>query len=968
MYKKIRIFVGSPGDVQKEKEKLAEIVCELNRPNGIADQNGLILELLEWHLATPQMGRPQKAIFDSFPVEEWDLFIGILWKKFGTPTGEINPKTTEPYVSGTEEEFDKAYNLWKETKKPAIQFYRSLASVNILEIDPKQLDVVNRFFDKFRPLETYQGLYFPYNGLDEFEKMIRRNIENYIKTIAPKKISDTEVKRNDVVSPAITTGNVYRPAIIIRNKLSSGISYPMAVVSIDVVDSTSLVSKYGARMQKIILSVNKMIYDAVWEHDGDVLNWAGDGGVLLFWGDDSCNRGVRACIKIIKLVSLLNFSKEFDSIGESVQLRIAMHWGMIEMIEFTEQLTSECISYVSHLEKNETQSGAFSITGIVINQIGEKLRELFQYTKFDGSYSIYVYSEEQKVTKDIYTENDFGNIVNKIETLRYDIVKTLEKSDFQGDTSVMIRNVRNSIDEAYNTIDKLYKYIANNEQSMAAMYLQTMIKTIQCVLDEDIGMLCNIDEANQRWMELYNGSFPMLKFIYLKRINSIPNLKNYLKRFKEKNGQVEAKKDKEKSFFEKLHKFIKSDEFSEEVAFMELVVTEREFLAEYLASSNDMNKPEYMELTSRFWRLADFVLLDDLMERKKGRQLGVSIILNLAKYPKNKKKFASLLRLVKEMSAQISKEWIVEQFKRNEIAPDDLDVTVALKCVLICNPNSNVRNKIMESLGVDKLWEIVSYERTPLYLLSDICKFIRRKYSSYACDAEDEVPVRADDYLIMFFELVEVRCRVVVKNAENVNALKVLLEMIEVFYQCNTFAYSPYFEKLEDMTLKLQEKIRLFPEIDRQEVENQIFTLKDLRKKTGSVRKHINWGVIKKLPLPIQRKLARMGYNVKDFIGHYNAVIAREAINHVLPDDVSDILKIKTIQNVIFLAILEKRALFGTNTHEAILLALNHPLCTVAFASSYISRTTKLERTKIANNSGANSAVRDYFRKNLEKK
>jgi hypothetical protein len=36
-----------------------------------------------------------------------DLFIGILWKKFGTPTKRGD--------SGSAEEFEKCYRLWAET-------------------------------------------------------------------------------------------------------------------------------------------------------------------------------------------------------------------------------------------------------------------------------------------------------------------------------------------------------------------------------------------------------------------------------------------------------------------------------------------------------------------------------------------------------------------------------------------------------------------------------------------------------------------------------------------------------------------------------------------------------------------------------------------------------------------------------------------------------------------------------------
>ena len=47
----------------------------------------------------------------------------ILWKRFGTPPGAKNPNTGEHYESGPEEEFEIAYQGWKQKKSVRINFY-----------------------------------------------------------------------------------------------------------------------------------------------------------------------------------------------------------------------------------------------------------------------------------------------------------------------------------------------------------------------------------------------------------------------------------------------------------------------------------------------------------------------------------------------------------------------------------------------------------------------------------------------------------------------------------------------------------------------------------------------------------------------------------------------------------------------------------------------------------------------------
>lgn len=48
-------------------------------------------------------------------IGDFDLFVGVMWKRFGSPT-----KRAE---SGTEEEFERAYATYKEFGKPRIMFY-----------------------------------------------------------------------------------------------------------------------------------------------------------------------------------------------------------------------------------------------------------------------------------------------------------------------------------------------------------------------------------------------------------------------------------------------------------------------------------------------------------------------------------------------------------------------------------------------------------------------------------------------------------------------------------------------------------------------------------------------------------------------------------------------------------------------------------------------------------------------------
>jgi hypothetical protein len=115
--KSLRIFIACPGDVAAEKKLVIKIADSLQN---IAINPGYLLKVSEWQQVVPGMGRPQEIIFDQIPAKSWDLFIGILWLRFGAPSGGIDPKTGKADDSGTYEEFRVANDLWQAKRRPRI--------------------------------------------------------------------------------------------------------------------------------------------------------------------------------------------------------------------------------------------------------------------------------------------------------------------------------------------------------------------------------------------------------------------------------------------------------------------------------------------------------------------------------------------------------------------------------------------------------------------------------------------------------------------------------------------------------------------------------------------------------------------------------------------------------------------------------------------------------------------------------
>ncbi len=95
----LRVFIGSPGDLQPERKKAREVVERVNRH--LARNLGIYVELRGWEDTLPGSSRPQELINED--IKESDLFVGLVWRRWGSPTSQNGG-----YSSGFEEEFELA--------------------------------------------------------------------------------------------------------------------------------------------------------------------------------------------------------------------------------------------------------------------------------------------------------------------------------------------------------------------------------------------------------------------------------------------------------------------------------------------------------------------------------------------------------------------------------------------------------------------------------------------------------------------------------------------------------------------------------------------------------------------------------------------------------------------------------------------------------------------------------------------
>jgi hypothetical protein len=171
----IKVFVGSPSDVEEERSKLEEVIRELNIT--WSEAFDLRLDLIRWEThAYPDIGEDAQDVINQQIGDDYDIFIGIMWTRFGTPTGRAG--------SGTEEEFQRAKNRYdKNPETIRIMFYFKDSPVSISKLDPSEIKKIQDFKSSF---SKDGALYWNFSNVNEFERFIRmhlsKQIQRYLKT------------------------------------------------------------------------------------------------------------------------------------------------------------------------------------------------------------------------------------------------------------------------------------------------------------------------------------------------------------------------------------------------------------------------------------------------------------------------------------------------------------------------------------------------------------------------------------------------------------------------------------------------------------------------------------------------------------------------------------------------------------------------------------------------------------------
>lgn len=165
----IYVFLASPGDLERERTIAKKIFSELE---AFTKKTNCALKLLIWEDMGPEFGRAQDTV-NKNGVYICDIFIGLLWKKWGTPTGK--------YSSGFEEEYEIAKNRNRDSEgtEPKIWLYfKKPPNIDTLQNETERQGL-QKILD-FRKRAEAEAFFKPFDSANDWGSLFRQKIYEYL--------------------------------------------------------------------------------------------------------------------------------------------------------------------------------------------------------------------------------------------------------------------------------------------------------------------------------------------------------------------------------------------------------------------------------------------------------------------------------------------------------------------------------------------------------------------------------------------------------------------------------------------------------------------------------------------------------------------------------------------------------------------------------------------------------------------
>jgi len=168
--KLIKVFLASPSDVKIERDLVFSLKDDFDHM--IGKPNQIRFEFVNWERsAYPGVGADAQEVINNAINQDFNIFLGLFWQRFGTPTNRAE--------SGTKEEFDIAYKMYQDNPDNIhIMLYFKTSPADIYQIDLEQFQKVKDFKTEVQNLGV---LYYEFDKIDQLKNFLMIHLSSIIR-------------------------------------------------------------------------------------------------------------------------------------------------------------------------------------------------------------------------------------------------------------------------------------------------------------------------------------------------------------------------------------------------------------------------------------------------------------------------------------------------------------------------------------------------------------------------------------------------------------------------------------------------------------------------------------------------------------------------------------------------------------------------------------------------------------------
>lgn len=367
-------------------------------------------------------------------------------------------------------------------------------------------------------------------------------------------------------------------------------------------------------------------------------------------------------------------------------------------------------------------------------------------------------------------------------------------------------------------------------------------------------------------------------------------------------------------------------------AFSALAATERGRLAEFLRA--DRAYPKRQELLEMLWQVADLVVLEDRLQPGQP-----SLLVLLCQDLQVGQRFLELARLLEEEEPAIGSQDLARRFSLNGKAASR-ELEVMWRALILAHKEPAIRRLAATTAPLDGLWSVIAHPASPTTAV-------------HAVSAE--VAARGDEDLRkVLFDCIKSRLFLSLGRLSKPDEARLLGEIVQLFFQFDFFIQTRYFEQLISLLQLYRAQARRFG-LDLALLDRHWHRLEIARHKAGNPEATLPQG-LDRLPLPIQRHLAREGCYLTYFACHANHLIAREVVHFIHADNLERFLRLVEVNRQLLEECLRRVDL--SSRRELIIEVLSHPKCPQIFAGRHLPRLASHELHRIIQAGSTHSEVK----------